>query len=177
LQRDRVNEPYAGAAWLSRALNPPARFETIVIKFGSVGKRGTGMEIAALTAFLAPFLPYLLRAGKTFGDEAAQALGEGAWTHAKRLWERLRPSVEGKPAASQAADDDPEPPDDERARGALELQLEKLLGEDADLAAEIDRLWADAKAAQVVVAGERGVAVAGNLSGTVVTGDQNVLRE
>ncbi len=135
------------------------------------------MEIAALTSFLAPFLPYLLRAGKTFGDEAAQALGEGAWTHAKRLWERLRPGVEAKPAAREAADDVAERPEDERARGALELQLEKLLGEDAGLAAEIERLWAEAKTAQVVVAGERGVAAGGGISGTVITGDQNVVRE
>lgn len=131
------------------------------------------MEVAALTAFLAPFLPYLLRAGEKAAGDAADALGEAAWSHARALWARIRGKVDEKPAAQEAAADVAASPQDGRARAALELQLEKLLSEDAALAADIERLWAGAKAAGVVIAsGERSIAVGGSATGNVfVTGD------
>jgi hypothetical protein len=39
--------------------------------------------------------------------------------HAKRLWAKLRPRVEAKPAVLEAAQDVAQRPDDDRARGAL----------------------------------------------------------
>jgi len=131
------------------------------------------MDIAALTAFLAPFLPYLVKAGQTVAEEAGKVVGEQAWSHAQALWERLRPKVEEKAAAKEAAADVAQQPDDEEARIALKRQLEKLLAEDDVLAADVGRLWADAKAANVVTAsGERSVAVGDSVrDSTIVTGD------
>ena len=131
------------------------------------------MEIAALTAFLAPFLPYLLRAGERAAGEAADALGDAAWKHAQALWARLRGKVAEKPAAEEAASDVAAAPDDPRRRAALELQLEKLLTADQTLAADVERLWGEAKAAGVTIAsGDRAVAIGGSASGAViVTGD------
>jgi hypothetical protein len=86
--------------------------------------------------------------------------------------------VESKPAALEAARDVAERPDDERPRAALELQLEKLLAERPALLDELAPIVKDAVAAGVVAAGERSVAVGGNISGgVIVTGDSAVIRE
>jgi hypothetical protein len=132
------------------------------------------VEIAALTSFLAPFLPYVVQAGHKVAGKAADAIGEEAANYAQRLWERLRPGVEAKPAAQEAVEEVAKSPEDEDALGALRIQLRKLLEEDQELAAELTSIWQEARAANVVTAsGERSVAVGGNVSGsTIITGDQ-----
>jgi hypothetical protein len=134
------------------------------------------MEIAALTAFLAPFLPYLVRAGERAAGAAADALGDQAGGFAKAIWERLKPGVEERPAAKEAAEDVAANPDDEDAVAALRLQLRKLVEEDEELARDLTKLWQEAQAANVITvtaSGERSVAVGGSVKGsTIVTGDQ-----
>jgi hypothetical protein len=130
------------------------------------------MDVSTLTAFLAPFLPYVLKTGERFASEAATRFGEEAWAQARRLWDRLRPKVDEEPIARAAVEEVASAPDDDRARGFLELQLERLLAADGELAADMERLWREAEAANVVVAsGERSVAVGRDVSGTIVTGD------
>ena len=131
------------------------------------------MEIAALTAFLAPFLPYLARAGGTVAEEAGKAFGGQAWAHAQALWQRLRPSVEQAETAKKAAGRVAARPDDQRARSALELELEELVASDGGLRADLEELWGQARAANVVTAsGERSVAVGRDVkNSTIVTGD------
>lgn len=119
---------------------------------------------AALVAALAPFLPYLLRAGERAGQEVAEALGGAAGDLAKSLWAKLRPGVESRPAAREAVADAAAQPEDERVRHALELQLEKVLRDDPALAEELGRMLQDAE--------RRGIVVTGG--GVVVTGDQHV---
>lgn len=129
-----------------------------------------------LTAFLAPFLPYLLRAGEKAAEEAGRKLGEAAWERARTLWARLRPKIEAKPAAQEAVQSAAASPQDEDALGALRFQLRKLLEEDPALREELARLWQEARAAgiTVVALGERSVAVGGDVTGSViVTGDRN----
>jgi hypothetical protein len=134
------------------------------------------MDVSTLTAFLAPFLPYVLKTGERFASEAATRFGEEAWVQARRLWDRLRPKVEEEPLARAAVEGVASAPDDERARGFLELQLEQLLAADGELAEEMQRLWRDAEAANVVVAsGEGSVAVGRDATGTIVTGDGAVV--
>ena len=134
------------------------------------------MDISGLSGFLAPFLPYLVQRGEELGEEAARTLGAGAWGFAKRIWERLRPKVEEKPAAAEAAGDVAAAPDDQRALGAFELQLEKLLAADAELAAAIQQLLAEAQQAGVVASGEGSIAVGGSVtSSTLITGNQNTI--
>lgn len=84
------------------------------------------MDIAELTKTLAPFIPYLVQAGQSFGDEAATRFGAEAWAHVQGIWARLAERLAGKPAAKEAVDDVANRPEDTRAQGALELQLEKL---------------------------------------------------
>jgi len=137
-----------------------------------------------LVQFLAPFLPYLLKGLKLAGQEAAKALGkkvgEQSVDQAKALWEKLRPKVEAKPAALEAAQDAATHPDDEDALAALRLQLKKLLAEDQPLAQELARLVAQSRPAgkNVTASGERSVAIGGSVSGSViVTGDRNKINQ
>ena len=89
---------------------------------------------AILTTFLAPFLPYLLKQGERAGEAAVDHLGAAAWRQAQALWKRLRPTVEDKEAAKEAAED-----------VALQLQLRKLLADDPDLAAALQELLDDGR--------------------------------
>jgi hypothetical protein len=134
------------------------------------------LEIAALTAFLAPFLPTLVKAGEKAVEKAADAVSDEAFKYAKALWEKLRPGVDAKPAAKEAAEEVAARPDDEDAVAALRLQLRKLLEEDTKLAGDLAAIWQEAQAAnvvQVTASGERSVAVGGDVTGsTIVTGDQ-----
>jgi len=138
---------------------------------------------AQLVQFLAPYLPYLVKGLKLAGQEAAKKLGEkageGGFEQAKALWDRLRPKVEARPAALEAAQDAADHPDDADALAALRLQLRKLLAEDDSLAQELARLLPQSgPAGQTVVAsGERSVAIGGDVSGgVIVTGDRNTVQ-
>jgi hypothetical protein len=132
------------------------------------------VEIVALTSFLAPLLPYVVQAGQKVAGRAADVLGEEAANYAEKLWQRLRPGVESKPAAKEAVEDVAKNPKNEDALGALRNQLTKLLEEDEALRADLTKIWDEAKAANVVTAsGERSVAVGGDVSGSsIITGDQ-----
>ena len=106
------------------------------------------MELAAaITAFLAPFLPHLLKLGQPVAEAAGKKLGEkfgeGTWDRAKALWSKLRPQVEAKEAAKEATEDVANAPDDEALQTVLRVQLEKLLGKDDTLAKELAQLLQD----------------------------------
>jgi hypothetical protein len=135
------------------------------------------MDISVLVAVLAPCLGGFLGVINAAASGVGESVGTELVEHAKRLWAKLRPSVEAKPAALEAAADVASRPDDPRARGALELQLEKLLAEDPELRREVESLLRDAVAAGVVATGERNVAVGGDVSGVIITGDNTVMRD
>ena len=59
----------------------------------------------ALTALLAPAMPYLVSGGGELVQEAGRKLGEGGLDLLKTLWGKLRPRVEEKPAAVEAIHD------------------------------------------------------------------------
>lgn len=105
---------------------------------------------AVIATFLAPFLPYLVRKGEAVADRAIDEFGAAAWERAQTLWGKLRPSVEGKEGAREAAEAAAESPDDETARAALEFQLRTLLASDPDLAAELRASVRDAQRAGVM---------------------------
>ena len=134
------------------------------------------VEVAALTAFLAPFLPTLVKAGNKLVEKAADAVSDEAFTYARALWEKLKPRVAEKPEAQAAADAVAAQPEDEAAREALRGELSKLLDEDRTLASDVAGIWQQAQTAnvvQVTAAGDRSVAIGGDVSGsTIITGDQ-----
>jgi hypothetical protein len=141
------------------------------------------MDIQALAqwaaALLGPSLPYLLASGQKAVEEIGKEAGGDAWRAAKSVWERLRPKIEARPAALEAAQDVASTPTDEDALTVLRVQLKKLLTEDETLAAEVARIYDEAKeqGVTVIAAGDRSVAIGGDASGTIIAGDQNVVKE
>ena len=119
-----------------------------------------------LVTFLAPFLPYLLKMGEQAAEEAGKKLGAEAWEGAKALWAKLKPKVEAKPAAREAA------------QTALQWQREKVLAEDEALADEVRQTLQSQPARQVIARGARSIAIGGSVSGSViVTGDRNTVQQ
>jgi hypothetical protein len=134
------------------------------------------MDIAALTAFLAPVLPWLLKVGGRAADLAADKASAEAIGFAERLWGKLRGKVEAKEAAKEAAEDVAHNPNDEEFRTVLMVQLKKLLADDPELAAEVARLWQEAQAAgapsiitTVTASGAGAVAIGRDARGTTIT--------
>ncbi|GAA3446535.1 hypothetical protein [Planomonospora venezuelensis] len=130
------------------------------------------MDIAALVSYLAPLLPQLLNIAAGTGDGGGQE-GPG---FGQRIWERLRGRVEERPAASEAVNDVAENPDDEELRTVLKVQLKKLLAEDPGLAAEIGRIFDEARSAgvagtvtTVTASGQGSVAIGRDVSGSRIT--------
>jgi plasmid maintenance system antidote protein VapI len=140
------------------------------------GDNGVAMDVTGLAAFLAPFLPSLVKGAERLATDVADRLGEAGFGVAKRMWELLRPRVEQDPRAEATVEEVAEDPDDPVLQAMLAKRLEQLLAEDAALAADVGRLFDEARAANLVSAsGERSVAVGRDLSGTVITGDDAVV--
>jgi hypothetical protein len=138
-----------------------------------------GSLASSVTTALVPLLPYLLKAGEKAAEETGKTVAGDSWEWAKSLWTKLRPKVEGKPAALEAAQDAANAPGDEELQVALRVQLKKLLTEDQSLAEEVSRWLDQGRAAGINVSaiGERSVAIGGEVkSSTIVTGDQNKLK-
>lgn len=124
----------------------------------------------ALTTFLAPAMPYLVSGGTELVKEAGEAVKEGGLEVAKKLWARLRPKVEEKPAAAEAVQEVAKAPEDPDARAALRLQIRKVLEEDASLAAELAKLVEAAGPRQTWSAELHGSGAIAQGQGNVVAG-------
>ncbi len=102
------------------------------------------MEISALTAFITPFLPFLLKLGKdataAATDSAASKFGEAAWQKAQAVWTALSPKVDAKETAKEAVTDVASNPEDEDYQAALRVQLKKLLANDAALTDQLTKI-------------------------------------
>ena len=85
---------------------------------------------SSLTTVLVPLLPYLLKAGEKAAEETGKTLAGESWEWAKSLWFKLKPKVDAKPGALEAAEDAAQVPDDEDAQASFRRQLKKLLEED-----------------------------------------------
>lgn len=135
-------------------------------------------QLAAQTAaFLAPFLPYLIKGGKIAAkaalEKAGEIFSEEAWERAEKLWEKLKPKAEGKlPQAS--LDRAVKQPESQKVRDnlqtSLEFQLEDIFREDSSLAKFV------AENINVAVAKDRSVIVEGGMKDSVTTtGDKNMI--
>ena len=138
-----------------------------------------GTLASALTTALVPLLPYLLKAGEKAAEETGKTVASQTLEWAKSLWSKLKPRVEAKPAALEAAQDAAQSPDDQDAQAALRRQFKKLLEEDQSLAEEVSRWMDQGKAAGIYVSatGDRSVAIGGDVNGSnIITGDRNRVR-
>jgi hypothetical protein len=135
----------------------------------SVG--GVGIDVSLLTSILSPCLGFLLAGTNAAAQQIGTAVGADVVSLAQKLWAKLKSHVEAKPAALEAIRDVAKNPDDEQARNALEWQLKKILDGLPGLAAEVSELLKDPAASRAAAIGDRSVAVAGDVSGVIVTGD------
>jgi hypothetical protein len=101
------------------------------------------MDIVTLTALLAPHLPTLMKLGGKAAESAASKIGTDTWEVAKKIWDKLSPTVEKKEAAKEAAIDVANNPEDEDLQAALRVQLKKLLEQDKELAQAIAKILSD----------------------------------
>jgi hypothetical protein len=105
------------------------------------------MEIATLTAFISPFLPFLVKLGGKATDKATESaaakFGEAAWGKAQAVWAKLSPRIETKEAAKEAVEDVANHPEEEDLKVALRVQLKKLLERDQALANAIAQILQD----------------------------------
>ena len=133
------------------------------------------MDVTALAAFLAPYVGFLLNAGTSVAEGAADKLAGKLGAHAKALWDRLWPAVEAEPAAAAAAHVVAVAPDSEMATTELGRRLEELLKADPALAADVERLWADAQPT-IAASGDSTVRARDITDSTVIAGHGNVVR-
>jgi transketolase len=101
------------------------------------------MDILTLTAFLTPYLPFLLKLGDKAAETAAEKFGEDAWNKAKAVWEKLFPKVEAKQDAKIAAEQVAAKPDSSARQAVFQEELETLLKENPDLAKAIAQILAE----------------------------------
>lgn len=143
------------------------------------------MDIALLTAFLAPFLPALMKLGEKASEKVVEKFGEDAWNKAKALWSKLQPEVAAKSDVKIAAEQVAAKPDSQSRQAVWQEELETLLNENSDLARAIAQLLqADApngtpgtQIIQTVTGNQNQVLgqvsgghVFGNVTGTVIIG-------
>ena len=137
-----------------------------------------------LRIFLAPALPYLLKAVGKASEEAGKKVGGEAVEKAQEVWQKLRPAVEDRPGALTAAKDAAAAPKDEESQTVWKVQLRKILEGDEDLARAVEKMLpprehfqarvegdgAIAQGNRAVAAGQGGVAVGGDVHGSVIVG-------
>lgn len=145
------------------------------------------MDFTALTALLAPALPYLVKGGEKLAEMTAEKIGGAAPELIKRVWQRLRGAIDKSPAAKEIVGDLADSPDDEGYRVALQSQLKKILTTDDELAHQITELMKEAEPQtnyhaelhgdgaiaqgdNAVAAGKGGVAVGGDVQGGINIG-------
>ena len=102
------------------------------------------MEITTLTAFITPFLPFLLKLGQGATEPAAESaaskFGEAEWKKAQAVWTALSSKVDTREAVKEAVTDAANNPEDEDYQAALRVQLKKLLANDAALAHQLTKI-------------------------------------
>ncbi len=91
------------------------------------------MDIAALTATIAPFLPFLLNLDDKTPESAA-------FSKAQAVWEILGSKIAAKATAQEAALNLAKNPNDQDLQAMLQMQLKKLLDQDAELSKAIEQI-------------------------------------
>jgi len=115
-----------------------------------------GQITAAAVAALAPFLPYLIDAGKFSGGALAEMVvqegGEAAWKKAQTLWGKLKTHLGDDPEVTSAATMVVARPEDETRQTMLAKVLGDRLQASPELAQEILSLLGGQEGVQKVLA-------------------------
>lgn len=127
------------------------------------------MDIALLTTFLAPFLPFLKKLGEKASEKVGEKFGEDAWNKAKAIWSKLHPEVETKEDLKVAVEQVAAKPESEARKAVLQEELETLLKETPDLAAAIAKIL-QGDAAEPTASNQSSQAI-GQMSGGTAIGN------
>ena len=98
------------------------------------------VDVAVLMQFLAPALPFLVKAGDKALDGAITKMGEDAWDTAKAIWERLLPKVETDPTMKKAVEKAVIDPENADRQTSFRLALQDFLEENPNLANDLEQL-------------------------------------
>ncbi len=98
------------------------------------------MDVASLTVFLSPFLPFLIKLGGKASEKVAEKFGEDAWNKAKAVWSKLHPEVETKEDLKVAAEQVAAKPESEARKDVFQEELATLLKDKPELAAAIAKI-------------------------------------
>jgi CHAT domain len=105
------------------------------------------MDIASLTAFLSPFLPFLLDLGKKAAEKATESaagkFGETAWKKAEGIWDKLQPEVNATPDVKAAIEQVAAKPDSAARQAVLREELEALFKAQPQLLSAIAKIMQD----------------------------------
>ena len=116
--------------------------------------------------------------GETASEEAGKKIATEVWEKAKNIWVKLRPKLENKPAALEAAHDVAECPTDADAISSFRHHLKKLLSDDPPLMTEImTTLGNNSSATSVMIKGNNNF-LAGDITLTgdgIVIGDNDTV--
>ncbi len=134
---------------------------------------------AQVAAFLAPYLPYLVKGGKIAAKKAFEKAGEKfaekGWEGAEKLWKKLKPKMEAKPAAQDAVEEFIKDPADEDALPSLRKQIKRILAEDTRFAEEVSITIGEIDFSSIQT-GDRSIVVKRDMEdSTATTGDKNIV--
>ncbi|MDL1911486.1 hypothetical protein FBQ81_12485 [Chloroflexi bacterium CFX6] len=134
---------------------------------------------AQVAAFLAPYLPYLVKGGKIAAKKAFEKAGEKfaekGWEGAEKLWKKLKPKMEAKPAAQDAVEEFIKDPADEDALPSLRKQIKRILAEDTRFAEEVSITIGGIDFSSIQT-GDRSIVVKRDMEdSTATTGDKNIV--
>ncbi|MGB8645776.1 MAG: hypothetical protein WCF84_11105 [Anaerolineae bacterium] len=131
-----------------------------------------------LVAFLAPFLPFLVKMGEQAAEESGKKLGSEAWDMAKSFYRMLTPKIEASPAMNDMLEKAASHPADSRTTGAVEVLLEDALEADKQLASDLERKWIDWRQATQIHSAQGGIIVEGHVNDAIIVkGDGNVIQK
>jgi hypothetical protein len=109
------------------------------------------VDIAILVQTLTPYLPSLISLGQKAVEKGVEKLGEQGATELfsliKKIWEKLYPKIQEKPAALKAVEDVAKDLDNEEALARLRQQLREILEapENAELVIQVVEILTEAE--------------------------------
>lgn len=134
---------------------------------------------AQIGPILAPFLPYLLKGVKKAGEKAFEKAGEKltetGWEKAGKIWGKIRPVAEKKPATLETLAKVSEHPEDPKSETVLEWSIQELLRDMPDeILVDLKQIVNEGTNTINLASGDRSIAINGGVENSVInSGDIN----
>jgi hypothetical protein len=112
----------------------------------------TAQTAATTVAALAPFLPYLVKAGEKAAEKAGEVVFDTAKVKVGEIWRRISEHFKGNPKVETALKAVEVDPDNETARSQLREYLVASLAADPSFLRELKKLLDEPEVEQVITA-------------------------